>query len=267
MNQIAEMFSYDFMLRALIVGLLISLTSALIGVSIVLRKNSMLGDGLSHVAFGAFAIAIMLGFTPIYIAIPITILASFTILHLSQKQSGDAILAIISASALAIGTLAISVGKGTNIDINGYLFGSILSVSWTDVWLSLIVAIITIILYVFLYHRIFAIAMDSEFAKSIGIKVNLYDTIFSIICSIVVVLGMRLLGALLISSLIIFPTLIAKNLAKSFKGVVITASIISCITFVIGLVLSYLLNTPTGATVVLVNLVTLIIARQVGILS
>lgn len=266
MNQITEMFSYDFMFRALIVGLLISLTSALIGVSIVLRKNSMLGDGLSHVAFGAFAIAITLGFTPIYIAIPITILASFAILRLSQKQSGDAILGIISASALAIGTLAISIGKGTNIDINGYLFGSILSVSWTDVWFSLIVASITTTLYIFLYHRIFAITIDPEFAKSIGIKTNFYDGIFSIICSIIVVLGMRLLGALLISSLIIFPILIAKNLAKSFKGVVITASIISCITFILGLILSYLLNTPTGATVVLTNLLILLLTKIYSLL-
>ncbi|MBR3135177.1 metal ABC transporter permease [Candidatus Saccharibacteria bacterium] len=266
MSQILTMFSYDFMLRAAIVGLAISIAAALVGVSVVLRKNSMIGDGLSHVAFGAFAIATVLGLTPVWFAMPIVILASFFILRLSRKQSGDAILAILSASSLAIGTLVISINKGVNIDLNGYLFGSILSVSWLDVVLSLIITAITISLYVFAYHRIFAITLDPDFAKSIGIKTGLYDGIFAIICSLIIVLGMRLLGALLISSLIIFPTLTAKNLCKSFKSVVITASIISCLTFIIGLILSYLLNTPTGATVVLSSLAAYLLTKIYSLL-
>lgn len=268
MNSFFEMFSYAFMLRALIVGLLLSVTAALIGITIVLRKNSMIGDGLSHVAFGAFAIATVLGATPIWFALPIVIISSFFILRLKDNHhiSGDSAIAILSASSLAIGTFAISLGGGVNIDLNSYLFGSILSVSWTDVMLSLILAAITICLYVFSYHRIFAITFDPDFARSIGIKTKLYSAIFAIICSIIVVLGMRLLGALLISSLIIFPSLIAMHLVKTFKSVVITSALISILTFFIGLAASYLLATPTGATVVITNLIVFLLVKIYSLL-
>lgn len=263
MNPLLEMFSYPFIIRACLVGLLISIISALIGISIVLRKNSMLGDGLAHVAFGAFAIATVLNLTPIWFALPIVILSSFFILHLKDNRhiSGDSAVAILSASSLAIGTFAISIGQGVNVDLNSYLFGSILSVSWLDVIMSLTLFLVTIALYIFAYHRIFAITFDENFAKSIGIKTNLYDIIFAIICSLVIVLGMRLLGALLISSLIIFPTLIAMHLVKTFRGVVLVSILTSCITFLTGLVLSYLLSAPTGATIVLVNLIVFIFVK------
>lgn len=262
MNWLVEMFSYSFMQRALIAGLLISICAALVGVSLVLRKNSMIGDGLSHTAFGAFAIAIVLGMAPLWFAIPVVIIASFLILKLSSSRriNGDAAIAILSASSLAIGTIVISYSQGVNIDLNGYLFGSILSIGWSDVWLSLILAIISVLLYVFAHNRIFAITFDKDFAKSTGINTNLYDTIFAIICSLVVVLGMRLLGALLISSLIIFPTIIATQFSKSFKRVVISSIIISVINFVVGLIASYLLTIPTGATIVIVNLIVLVIS-------
>ena len=257
-----EMFSYPFMQRALLVGLMIAVCAALVGVSLVLRKNSMIGDGLSHTAFSAFALATVLGFTPLYFALPIVIMASFFVLRLSQnkKMHGDAAIAVLSASSLAIGTMAISLSKGVNIDLNSYLFGSILSVSWSDVLLSAILAVVIILLYLFAYHRIFAITFDEEFAKSVGIKTKTYDAIFAAICSIVIVLGMRLLGSLLISSLIIFPTLTAMHLCRTFKGIVFASVVISAIAFVAGLVFSYLLATPTGATVVIANLVAFILA-------
>ena len=260
MNWLTEMFSYSFMQRAFIVGVFISICAALVGVSLVLRKNSMIGDGLSHTAFGAFAVAIVLNFTPLWFAIPVVIAASFFTLKLSRsrKINGDAAIAILSASSLAIGTIAISVSHGVNIDLNTYLFGSILSISWSDVWLSLVLAIIVILLYTIAHNRIFAITFDEDFSKAIGINTNLYDAVFAIICSLVVVLGMRLLGALLISSLIIFPTLISMHFAKSFKRVVIYAVIISVINFVIGLTASYLFTLPTGATIVIVNLLVLL---------
>lgn len=263
MNPLVEMFSYSFILRALVVGIAISLCAALVGVTVVLRRNSMIGDGLSHVAFGAFAIATVLGVTPIWFALPVVILASFAVLSLSRskKTSGDAAIALLSASSLAIGIMAISVSGGVNIDLNSYLFGSILSVGWSDVYLSVGLAVIVVGLYIFAHNRIFAITFDEDFARSIGIKVRLYDTIFAVICSVVVVLGMRLLGALLISSLIIFPTLIATQFAKSFKRVVLYAAVASVINFVIGLILSYLISTPTGTTVVVVNLVVLVVAK------
>lgn len=262
MNWLSEMLSYTFMQRALISGLLISICAALVGVSLVLRKNSMIGDGLSHTAFGAFAIATVLNIAPLWFAMPVVITASFFVLKLSnnKKVSGDVLIALLSASSLAIGTMAISLTKGVNIDLNSYLFGSILSISQSDVWLSLVLTIAVVLLYVFAHNRIFAITFDEDFAKAIGIKTNVYDAIFAIICSLVIVFGMRLLGALLISSLIIFPTLIAMQFSKSFGRVVVYSVLISVVNFVLGLAISYLITSPTGATVVITNLVILVIA-------
>ena len=266
-NEIFEMFSYSFMVRAFIVGLLISLCASLIGVSLVLRRNSMIGDGLSHVGFGAFAIATILGFAPLEFSIPIVIVISFLILRLndSSKIHGDSMIALISASSLAIGTFAISI-TGVNTDINNYLFGSILSINQTDVIVSIILSIIVVLLYIFSYNKIFAITFDEKFAKSIGVKTNLYNMIFASLCSIVVVLGMRLVGALLISSLIIFPTLSSMQIFVKFKSVVISSVIISIVSFILGLVISYLNATPTGATIVIVNLVIFIIFKLISLL-
>ena len=275
-NEIIEMFSYSFMSRAFIVGLLISLCAALIGVSLVLRKNSMIGDGLSHVGFGTFAIATVLGIAPLEFAIPLVIIVSFFILKLkdNSKVHGDSAIALMSASALAIGTFVISVVKGVNTDINNYLFGSILAIDNKDLVISIILSIIVISLYIISYNKIFAITFDERFAKSIGIKTDLYNILFSILCSIVVVLGMRLMGALLISSLIVFPSISSTQLFKSFKKVVISSVIISIFAFSVGLITSYLYATPTGATIVLsdnivtlVNLVILIVFYVISLLK
>lgn len=262
MNSLAEMFSYVFMQKALLVGLAVSLAAALIGVSLVLRRNSMIGDGLSHTAFAAFALATVLGLTPLWFALPAVMLSSFFILRLSQNRKfhGDAAIALLSASSLAIGTLAISVTKGVNIDLNSYLFGSILSVGWSDVILSIILSLIVILLYFLAYHRIFAITFDEDFARSVGVKTGVYDIVFSLICSAVIVLGMRLLGSLLISSLIIFPAATAIRLAKTFKAAAVISVVVSLVAFLIGLILSYLFATPTGATIVIVNLVIFLVA-------
>jgi zinc transport system permease protein len=250
------------MVRALIVGVLISLSAALVGTPLVLRKNSMLGDGLSHVAFGAFALATVLGLAPIPVAIPIVIIASFLVLKLGDnaKIHGDSAIALMSSSALAIGTFITSIA-GTNIDINSYLFGSILSVSEGEVWLALVLLIVLIGLYIVFHNKIFAITFDEKFAHAIGINTKLYNAIFAIFCSILIVLGMRLMGALLISSLIIFPALSAQSITKTFKGVTIFGAIIAVMNFVIGLIVSYLLAVPTGATIVIVNLLTLIVLK------
>ena len=260
-----EMLSFPFMQRALIVGLLISICASLVGVSLVLRRNSMIGDGLSHTAFSAFALAIVFGFAPLWFALPVVIVASFFVLRLSQNRRihGDAAIAVLSASSLAIGTFAISISKGVNIDLNSYLFGSILSVTWLDLVFCVFLTAVVVLLYLFTYHRIFAITFDEDFAKSIGIRTGIYDAIFAIICSAVIVLGMRLLGSLLISSLIIFPTLTAMRLKRSFRGIVLVSVLISALAFIVGLVLSYLFATPTGATVVIVNLFIFILATLV----
>lgn len=268
MNSIIEMFSYSFMTRAFIAGILISLCASLIGVSLVLRRNSMIGDGLSHVGFGAFAIASILGFAPLQFAIPIVIIVSFFILKLNEnsKIHGDSAIALISASSLAIGTFAISVTKGVNTDINNYLFGSILSINKTDIIISIILTILVILLYIFSYNKIFAITFDETFAKSIGINTNLYNMIFASLCSIIVVLGMRLMGALLISSLIIFPTLSSMQIFKKFKSVVISSVFIGIISFIIGLIISYNYEVPTGATIVIINLIVFILYKIISYL-
>ena len=249
-SSIIDMFSYSFMVKAFVVGILISLCASLIGVSLVLRKNSMIGDGLSHVGFGAFAVATILGFAPLEFAIPIVIIVSFLILKLNEnnKIHGDSAIALISASSLAIGTFLISI-TGVNTDINNYLFGSILSINNSDVIISIILSIIVILIYIISFNKIFAITFDERFAKSIGINTNLYNIIFATLCSIVVVIGMRLMGSLLISSLIIFPTLSSLQIFKKFKSVVISSIVISLLSFIIGLVVSYLNATPLIAVV------------------
>ena len=267
-SSIIDMFSYSFMVKAFVVGILISLCASLIGVSLVLRKNSMIGDGLSHVGFGAFAVATILGFAPLEFAIPIVIIVSFLILKLNEnnKIHGDSAIALISASSLAIGTFLISI-TGVNTDINNYLFGSILSINNSDVILSIILSIIVILIYIISFNKIFAITFDERFAKSIGINTNLYNIIFATLCSIVVVIGMRLMGSLLISSLIIFPTLSSLQIFKKFKSVVISSIVISLLSFIIGLVVSYLNATPTGATIVISNLVIFIIFKIISLMK
>ena len=258
-----EMFGQSFIIRSFIVGLLISVSAALVGTPLVLRRNAMIGDGLSHVGFGAFALATVLNLAPLEFALPVVILMSFLILRLTgqSKVQPDAAIAMMSAGALALGTFVISVTKGVNTDINNYLFGSILSISNEDLILGIIFSIMMIGIFVICYNKIFALTFDEEFAKSVGVKTDLYNVIFAILCSVVVVLGMRLMGALLISSLIIFPTMSAMQIVKTFKKVTITSVLISIICFVLGMFISYNLSTPTGSTIVLVNLLVFLFCR------
>lgn len=258
-----EMFGQSFIIRSFIVGLLISVSAALVGTPLVLRRNAMIGDGLSHAGFGAFALATVLNLAPLEFALPVVILMSFLILRLTgqSKVQPDAAIAMMSAGALALGTFVISITKGVNTDINNYLFGSILSISNEDLILGIIFSIMMIGIFVICYNKIFALTFDEEFAKSVGVKTDLYNVIFAILCSVVVVLGMRLMGALLISSLIIFPTMSAMQIAKTFKKVTIISVLISIICFVLGMFISYNLSTPTGSTIVLVNLLVFLFCR------
>jgi zinc transport system permease protein len=266
MNNLLEMFSYDFMLRALIGGVLMTVSAALVGIPLVLRRQAMLGDGLSHVGFAAFALAAVFGLMPTEFAIPVVMLVSFLLLKLnnSSKISGDAVIALVSAGALAIGVLLISV-NGINIDINSYLFGSILATSQVDIIISIVLALAVIIMYILCHNQIFAMTFDEKFAKSIGLKTNFYSVLFALLCSAVVVLGMKLVGALMISSLIIFPAIIACQVAKSFKNVVFFGVTIALLNFLVGLVLSYVFSLPTGATVVVINLVSLVFFKLISL--
>ena len=254
---ISEMFSYTFIIRAIVVGLLVSLCASLLGVSLVLKNYSMIGDGLSHVGFGVLSVATALSLAPMQVTIPIVILVAFLLLRIndSSKIKGDSLIAIISSSSLAIGVMSISITSGINTDIYNYLFGSILAMSSNDVILSVILSIIVLFLFIFFYHKIFAVTFDENFSRATGINTTLYNMLIATLTAVTVVLGMRLMGSLLISSLIIFPALTSMRIFKNFKTVMISSAIISIVCFLIGMTLSYIYNLPTGASIVIMNLI------------
>ena len=256
MSEFLNMFSYHFMQRALIVGVLVSLCAALLGVSLVLKRYSMIGDGLSHVGFGALAIASAFNLAPLAVAVPTVVVAAVLLLRLSRssKVNGDAAIAMISSSALAIGVITVSLTSGMNTEVSSYMFGSVLSLSRSDAVLSVILSIAVLALFVLFYPRIFAVTFDETFSRATGTKTEAYNMLLAVLTAVTVVLGMRMMGALLISSLIIFPALSAMRVCKSFRAVVITAALISVLCFVVGVTVSYFLETPTGASIVVTDL-------------
>ncbi len=268
-NFIVDFFKYDFLIRALLVGLMVSLSASLLGVSLVLKRYSMIGDGLSHVGFGSLAIATALSASPMIVTIPVVILAAFLLLRISEsgKIRGDAAIAMISAGSMAVGVLFISVTTGVNTDIYNYMFGSILSMSVSDVVLSLILSAIVLSLYSLFYHQIFAVTFDENFARATGVKAGAYNSLLAVLSAVTIVLGMRVMGALLISSLIIFPALTAMRLMKSFYSVTLTAAIVSCLCFLTGLFSSYALALPTGATIVCVNILAFLLFSAISFLK
>lgn len=256
-EMISEMLSAPVLVRALIVGILVSLCAALLGVSLVLKRYSMIGDGLSHVGFGALAVATVMNLAPMAVAIPVVIVAAFILLRLSSdgKIKGDAAIALISTGALAIGVMAVSMSSGMNIDINSYLFGSIISVSSEDVVISVVLAAAVIAMFIFFYTKIFAITFDENFAKATGTNANIYNMLIALLTAVTIVIGMRLMGSMLISSLIIFPALCSMRVFKSFLSVTVCSAVISVATFIAGMMISYAADTPCGASIVCVNII------------
>ena len=254
--------------RAFVVGSLVALCSALLGVSLVLKRYSMIGDGLSHVGFGALAVAASLNLAPLTVAIPVVILAAVLLLRIrgNSRIKGDAAIALISTSSLAVGVMVISMTTGMNTDVYNYMFGSILAMSEEDVRLSVVMAVIVLVLFVFFYHKIFAITFDETFAQATGVKADLYNTLIAILTAVTIVLGMRMMGALLISSLIIFPALTSMRVCKTFKSVVINSALISVVCLVTGITVSYVWGTPAGASVVMVNIAALLIYTLIGLI-
>jgi zinc transport system permease protein len=253
---LAEMFSYTFLVRAFIVGALVSVCSAILGVSLVLKRYSMIGDGLSHVGFGSLAIATALNAAPLTVAIPIVIAAAFLLLRLTEKSliKGDAAIAIISTSSLAVGVVIISQTTGMNTDVCNYLFGSILAMNKNDVYLSIALSITVIVLVIVFYHKLFAITFDETFARATGVKAGLYNMLIAFLTAVTIAMGMRMMGAMLISALIIFPALTSMRAFKTFRSVTICSVCVSMLCFFTGIVISYEYATPTGASVVLVNI-------------
>ena len=250
MGLLQEMFSYPFLVRAMIGGICISLCASLLGVSLVLKRYSMIGDGLSHVSFGALSIAVAFNWAPLAVSIPVVAAAAVLLLRITGngKIKSDAAIAMISAGSLAIGIIVTSLTTGMTTDVSSYMFGSILAMSREDMYLSVVLSVIVLGMFVICYNKVFAVTFDESFAKATGVRVSAYNLLIA-------VLGMRMMGAMLISSLVIFPALTSMRIFKSFFGVVVSSGVVSVVCFFIGLVLSYVYSIPAGASVVVVNLV------------
>ena len=253
---IIQMFSYSFMVRAIIVGILVSLCSSLLGVSLVLKRYSMIGDGLSHVGFGALAVATALGISPMHITIPVVVVSAILLLRVSEsgKLKGDSAIGIISTSALALGVLTISLTSGLNTDLYNYLFGSILAMTKNDVYLSIGLSVCSLAAFVIFYNKIFSVTFDESFARACGTRVKNYYMLIAVLTAVTIVLGMRMMGSMIISALIIFPAITSMRLFRSFRTVTISSAVISVICFMISITLSYVYDLPTGATLVAVHL-------------
>lgn len=277
MNNIFEnlefYLSFPFVRYALIVGILISLCAALLGVILVLKRFSYIGEGLSHTAFGTMAIAAILNLTnDSLLVIPVTIICAILLLKTSQnkKINGDALIAIISVSALAIGYLLLNIfdaSSNISADVCTTLFGStsILTLSSGDVWTTIVLTLVVIVFFILFYNKIFAVTFDENFAKASGTKIELFNIFLATIIAIVIVVAMNLVGSLLVSALIIFPSLSAMRVFKSFKGVTICSACISIVCAFIGLILSILFGTPVGSTIIAVNITNFAIFYILGL--
>ena len=264
--------NYPFVRYALIVGVLIALCSSLLGVTLVLKRFSYIGDGLSHVAFGAMAIAAVLNFTEKnLIILPITIIAAIMLLRTGQntKIKGDAAIAMISVGALAFGYMLMnlfSTSSNLSGDVCSTLFGStsILTLKTAEVWLCGILSVVVVVFFVCFYHRIFDVTFDESFARAVGTRVDLYNLMIAIIIAVIIVLAMNLVGSLLISALIIFPALASMRLFNSFKAVTIFSAAFSVVCAFLGIIISILAGTPVGSTIVTIDCIGFVISVVIG---
>ncbi|MBQ6018006.1 MAG: metal ABC transporter permease [Clostridiales bacterium] len=267
--------SYPFVRYALIVGVLIALCSSLLGVILVLKRFSYIGDGLSHVAFGAMAIAAVVGLSDrMVLTLPITIICAILLLWTGQnaKIKGDAAIAMISVGALAVGYLLMNIfPTSSNIsgDVCSTLFGSmkILTLTKSEVILSIVLSVVVVILFVAFYNRFFAVTFDESFAKAVGTKTNLLNFLIATIIAIIIVLAMNLVGSLLVSALVIFPALSAMRIFKSFRSVTVFSAVLSVICALFGIILSILLNTPVGSTIVVTDIVAFGVCSLIGMIG
>ncbi|MBO7390329.1 MAG: metal ABC transporter permease [Clostridia bacterium] len=276
-QRIGQFLLFPFVRYSLIVGVLIALCSSLLGVTLVLKRFSFIGDGLSHVAFGAMAVAAVVGLTnQMLIVMPVTVVAAILLLRTGQnaRVKGDASVALISVFALAFGYLMMNLfptSSNVSADVCGTLFGSvsILTLSTWEVWVCAGLALLTVLVFIFFYNRIFAVTFDENFAKATGIKTEVYNLIIAVIVAVVIVLAMNLVGSLLISALIIFPALAAMRVCKSFLSVTICATAISVVTAFVGLMLAIGLpqGVPVGPTIVVVQALAFLLFYLVGFIK
>lgn len=262
-EQLQYYFQYPFVRYALVVGVLIALCSSLLGVTLVLKRYSFIGDGLSHVAFGAMAIASVLNLTDkTILTLPVTVITAIILLRTGQnaKIKGDAAIAMLSVGALAMGYLLMNIfSTSPNLsgDVCSTLFGStsILTLTSTEVMVCVVLSLLIVVMFLFFYHRIFAVTFDENFVTATGKSANFYNLLIAIMIAIVIVLGMNLVGSLLISALIIFPALSAMSILQNFKSVVICSAIISVVCAFVGILVSILLSTPVGSTIVAADMI------------
>ena len=274
-EKIQYYFEFSFVRYAVIVGVLIALCSSLLGVTLVLKRYSFIGDGLSHVAFGAMAVASVLKIANVnYLTLPVTVISAILLLRMGQntKIKGDAAIAMLSVASLAIGYMLMNVfATSANVsgDVCSTLFGStsIITLQKQDVDLCIILSAAVIVVFIFFYNRIFAVTFDENFAKATGSKANMYNLLIAIITVVIIVLivlAMNLVGSLLISALIIFPALSAMRIIRNFKGVVICSMIISVICAFLGIIISILYSTPVGSTIVTTDMAAFLICFTIG---
>lgn len=255
MSVVIEALQYGFIQRALIAGVMIALSCSLLGGFLVLRRYSMIGDGLAHVSFATVALGILFGVAPLQLSVPLVMIASLLVLKLSKNGSmdGDAAIGLLSSFSVALGVMISSVADGFNVDLFSYLFGSILAIEQREVILSTILSLGVVSAVVFLYNDLFALTFDEEYAQSSGMKTERYNKVLVLLTAVTVVLGVRVVGTMLISSLIVIPAVTALQLRSGFRTMLISAAIFSLFSVVTGILLSYVFDLPTGATIVLVN--------------
>jgi len=266
MSRVIEALQLAFVQRALLSGVFIALGCGLLGVFLVLRRYSMIGDGLSHFAFATVGLALLMGWTPLYVALPLVALASLAIFYLPERAAmyGDAAIGMVSALGVATGVLLSSMGGGFNVDLFGFLFGDILAVSRAEVRMAVGLAAGTAAVTALFYHELFAVTFDDTCARVAGIRPERINRLLAVLASFMVVLGIRVVGTMLVSSLLIFPAVTALQLSRSFKAVLVTAATIGAGSVALGILLALLLNTPAGAMIVLVNAVLFCAALGVG---
>jgi zinc transport system permease protein len=259
-----EILSFSFVQRAILAGVLIASVASILGVFLVLRRLSLIGDGLAHITFGSVAVVLLVGVGSSYVtlaALPLVMLSSLAILKLTQtkKIHGDAAIGIISSVGIATGIILASLSGGYNVDLFSYLFGSILTVNPTELFLSLIIFIVVLSCVIFFYHDLFAVTFDEELAQSMGIKTGRINILLFILTAVVAVLAMKVTGIMLVSAMLILPPLTALQLSVSFRMTIIASVIFSILSVTGGIILSFLLNLPAGGTIVILNVIFLLI--------
>ena len=272
LEKLTMYLAFPFVRYALIVGVLIALCSSLLGVTLVLKRYSYIGDGLSHVAFGALAIASVLNLTnKMIIILPVTVLSAILLLKngTNTKVKGDAAIAMISVGALAFGYLLMNIfptSSNVSGDVCTTLFGStsILTLTKEEVWISGILSVVVVFIFIFLYNRIFAVTFDTNFANAVGTNVDFYNLLIATITAVIIVLAMNLVGSLLISALVIFPALSAMSVLKSFRAVTIFSAVVSVVCAFFGIIISILAGTPVGSTIVAVDVVLFAVCHLIG---